>query len=302
MVGLALVTMIGVLGSSASRSIEATLADVIRADYVVTSTTFQPFPAQVVSTVEAVDGVGVVSRVGTAPIRLAGEAGQAAFGPGGGLATAVDPATISDLVVVDVIAGSLASLEDGAVALDAETADEQQVGIGDEVPITWGSGEGEAPLGAILEPTAQIGGLVVARSFAEELGLGVQEQQLFVAAAEDVDPAALRTPLDEALEPFPVVRLQDQTQFADQVRGQVNQLLSLVYALLGLAVVIAVLGIVNTLVLSVLERTREIGLLRAVGTSRRQVRRMVRVEAVLIAVYGAVLGIGLGLLFGVIRL
>jgi len=72
-----------------------------------------------------------------------------------------------------------------------------------------------------------------------------------------------------------------------------------VYALLGLAVVIAVLGIVNTLVLSVLERTREIGLLRAVGTSRRQVRRMVRVEAVLIAVYGAVLGIGLGLLFGV---
>jgi len=299
MVGLALVTMIGVLGSSASRSIEATITDVIRADYVVTSTSFQPFPTEVVSAVEAVDGVGLVARVGTVPIRLADDTEQAAFGPGGGLATVVDPATISDLVVVEVTAGSLSSLADGAVALDSDTAQEQQVGVGDRVPITWGSGEGDARLGAIVEPTGQIGGLVVARSFAEDLGLAVQEQQLFVAAADDVDAAELRTPLEEALEPYPVVRLQDQTQFADQIRGQVNQLLSLVYALLGLAVVIAVLGIVNTLVLSVLERTREIGLLRAVGTSRRQVRRMVRVEAVLIAVYGAVLGIGLGLLFGV---
>ena len=298
MVGLALVTMIGVLGSSAGRSIEATLSDVIRADYVVTSTTFQPFPTEVVAAVEAVDGVGVVSRVGTAPIRVQG-AEPAPFGPGAGLATVVDPTTIEQLVLVEVVAGSLASLADGAVALDTETAQGLQLDVADPVALTWDSGTGEAVLGAIVEPTGQLGGLVVARSFAEDLGLTVQEQQLLVAAAEGVDPAGLRAPLDEALEPYPVVRLQDQTQFADQVRGQVNQLLSLVYALLGLAVVIAVLGIVNTLVLSVLERTREIGLLRAVGTSRRQVRRMVRVEAVLIAVYGAVLGIGLGLLFGV---
>ena len=101
------------------------------------------------------------------------------------------------------------------------------------------------------------------------------------------------------LPPYPIVTLQDQTELAEQVRGQVNQLLSLVYALLGLAVVIAVLGIINTLLLSVLERTREIGLLRAVGTDRRQVRRMVRIEALLIALFGALLGVGLGLVFGV---
>ena len=100
-------------------------------------------------------------------------------------------------------------------------------------------------------------------------------------------PPTLRAAMDEALAPYPIVTLQDQTELAEQVRGQVNQLLSLVYALLGLAVVIAVLGIVNTLLLSVLERTREIGLLRAVGTDRRQVRRMVRIEALLIALFGA---------------
>jgi putative ABC transport system permease protein len=95
------------------------------------------------------------------------------------------------------------------------------------------------------------------------------------------------------------VQLQDQTEYKAQVRGQINQLLSLIYALLALAVFIAVLGIINTLVLSVVERTREIGLLRAVGTTRRQLRRMIRVESVVIAVFGALLGVVLGLVFGV---
>lgn len=96
-----------------------------------------------------------------------------------------------------------------------------------------------------------------------------------------------------------MVAVKDQEAFKAEQRSQVNQLLYLVYALLGLAIIIAILGIVNTLVLSVVERTREIGLLRAVGLSRPQLRRMVQLESVAIAVLGAVLGIGLGLLFGI---
>ena len=91
----------------------------------------------------------------------------------------------------------------------------------------------------------------------------------------------------------------DQAGYAEQLRAPIDQLLFIIYALLGLAVVIAVLGIVNTLALSVIERTREIGLLRAVGLSRRQLRRMIRLESIVIAVLGAALGVGLGLAFGV---
>jgi len=98
---------------------------------------------------------------------------------------------------------------------------------------------------------------------------------------------------------LPTVTVQDPGQFAEQQREQINLFLYFIYALLGLAVVIAVLGIVNTLALSVIERTREVGLLRAVGLSRRQLRLMVRLEAVIVAVLGAVLGVAMGLVFGV---
>jgi putative ABC transport system permease protein len=93
--------------------------------------------------------------------------------------------------------------------------------------------------------------------------------------------------------------VKNQQEYAAAQRAPIDKLLTLIYALLGLALVIAVLGIVNTLALSVIERTREVGLLRAIGLSRAQLRRMVRLEAVAIAVLGAVLGVGLGVLFGV---
>jgi putative ABC transport system permease protein len=113
-----------------------------------------------------------------------------------------------------------------------------------------------------------------------------------------VDRAELGTKLDDLVEDLPTVTVQDQEEFTESQRAQVDQLLYLIYGLLGLAIVIAVLGIINTLALSVIERTREVGLLRAVGLSRRQLRRMVRLEAIAIAVLGAVLGVVMGLVFG----
>ena len=102
------------------------------------------------------------------------------------------------------------------------------------------------------------------------------------------------------VEDRPVVAVQDKDEFAESIKGQVNQLLYMIYGLLALAIVIAVIGIVNTLGLSVIERTREIGLLRAIGLSRGQLRRMITLESVTIAVLGAVLGLALGVLFGVL--
>src|SRR5699024_3980207 len=98
----------------------------------------------------------------------------------------------------------------------------------------------------------------------------------------------------------PTVSVQSQAEFSESQRANIDQLLNLVYALLGLAIVIAVLGIINTLALSVIERTRETGLLRAVGLSRRQLRRLIRLEAIAISLLGAVLGVALGLGLGVV--
>jgi putative ABC transport system permease protein len=105
--------------------------------------------------------------------------------------------------------------------------------------------------------------------------------------------------VERIIKPLPTVTVKDPGQFAQEQKSQINLFLYFIYALLGLAVIIAVLGIINTLALSVIERTREVGLLRAVGVSRRQLRRMVRLESVIVAVLGAVLGVAMGIVFGV---
>jgi putative ABC transport system permease protein len=122
---------------------------------------------------------------------------------------------------------------------------------------------------------------------------------VYVKAKPGVDQAALRTELTSTVKPFLVVSVLDGAEFTDSQAEQVNILLYTIYALLALSVVIAVLGIVNTLALSVFERTREIGLLRAVGMTRRQLRRMITVESISTAVFGAVLGTALGLVLGI---
>jgi putative ABC transport system permease protein len=120
-----------------------------------------------------------------------------------------------------------------------------------------------------------------------------------VNAAPGTAPDRLRPRLEKTLEPYPQVQVRDQADYKKLVHDQIAVLLYLVYALLGLAIVIAVLGVVNTLALSVVERTREIGLLRAIGLGRRQLRRMIRLESVVIAVFGAILGLALGIIWGV---
>ena len=116
----------------------------------------------------------------------------------------------------------------------------------------------------------------------------------------DADPVAVGKALDEAAKSTPIVAVYDKQEFADSIRDQVNQLLYMIYGLLALAIVIAVIGIVNTLGLSVIERTREIGLLRAIGMSRSRLRRMITLESVAIAVLGAVLGMVIGVVIGVL--
>ena len=144
------------------------------------------------------------------------------------------------------------------------------------------------------------GDAIFAISTVADAKLKRADSAISVNAAPGVDKIELGKRIEAVTKPFPTVTVQNQKDFAESQRSQVNQLLYLIYALLGLAIVIAVLGIVNTLALSVIERTREVGLLRAVGLSRRQLRRMVRLEAIAIAVLGALLGVVMGIVFGVV--
>jgi putative ABC transport system permease protein len=119
-----------------------------------------------------------------------------------------------------------------------------------------------------------------------------------IKTTADSKPKDTRAIVDAAVKPYPNIVVQDQSEFVKSQGKQIDQLLNAITGLLVLSVLIAVLGIINTLALSVIERTRELGLLRAVGLQRRQLRRMIRVESVVIAVYGAILGLGVGVCFG----
>ncbi|NUR40466.1 MAG: FtsX-like permease family protein, partial [Streptomyces sp.] len=126
----------------------------------------------------------------------------------------------------------------------------------------------------------------------------VPPNTIMFAKAKDGQEAQAYAALKKALDGYPQYQVRDQTDYKQELKDQIGQLLNMVYGLLALAIIVAVLGVVNTLALSVVERTREIGLMRAIGLSRRQLRRMIRMESVVIALFGALLGLGLGMGWG----
>lgn len=171
--------------------------------------------------------------------------------------------------------------------------------MGDPVTVAFPLGEKQLRLGGVYEDNVLLGPLVVSLPTLQA-GTGIdQDNFVYVGTAPGADPAAVKADIETRLRAYPNLSLKDQTEYKDEQKGQVAQLTSIIYGLLGLSVLIAALGIVNTLALSVLERTREIGLLRAVGMSRWQLRRMAWLESVVISLFGAVLGLVIGIGFGV---
>ena len=189
--------------------------------------------------------------------------------------------------------------------MDAGFAKDHDVRLGSRIPVDFPAGrKAELTVAALTDQDSakgfgMQGGLFLGLETIERYVPGGQDSALYVNAASGTSADTLRSRLEETVDPYPQVQVRDQADYKRLVRNQISVLLYLVYALLGLAIVIAVLGVVNTLALSVVERTREIGLLRAIGLARRQLRRMIRLESVVIAVFGAVLGLTLGLVWGV---
>ncbi len=288
LIGLALVTAIGVLGASTTRSTDALVDEVITADLIVQPASFVPFSPEVGDAIEAVPGVAFVSRVRQAPALVDDE---------GVTITAVDPATAGQVQTLGI---DPASIGPGGIAVDTESADGIGVATGDTVTVTWGSGlQTDLDVRQVYPGQTGFAGWVVSLDTLASADLPEVDSFLYVRIDDGADLAAVRAALDQVQADYPTVQIQDQTEFKESISGQISQLLNLVYALLGLSVVIAIFGVINTLALSIIERTREIGMLRAVGMLRSQVRRMIRWESVVISFFGAVTGVVLGLALGI---
>ena len=289
MIGVSLVTMMAVLGASAKASLDQTLAEDIIADYVVTNPVGQPFSSTVARDIRQVPGVAAVAQVRGALLQVDGDRD---------FATAVDPAAIAAVADPEVTTGSLSALDATSAALSDDFAREEGLAVGSTVTIGYAGEDTEATVVATYVPDSVLGSdLTMSLEGFDAIGVPPTDRTVFVTAQPGTDRAALSAGLDRVVADLPTVSVNDQAEFAAEQRQPIDRLLFIVYALLGLAVIIAVLGIVNTLALSVIERIREIGLLRAVGLSRRQLRTMLRLEAVAIALLGAVLGVVVGLAF-----
>ena len=291
MIGIALVSMVTILSASLKASFTAALEETLRADLTVTSSSFQPFSPEVAARIRALPQVAAVAEFRQGLFRFRGETL---------LLTAVDPATIERVATLDPREGSVSSLDRGRLLISSEVARERGIGLGDALTLTFpGSGPERLVVGGLLGEARLVGDFVISLSTYER---GYPEQldtYVLLKGAEGVSPRALQTAVERAVADFPNLDVQDQAAFREKQAGFVDQLLNLVTVLLLLAVVIALVGIANTLGLSILERTREIGLLRAIGMTRRQLRSAVRWEAVIIAVFGALLGLAVGLGIGV---
>ena len=288
MVGLALVAAMSVFGASVSRSATSSADQAISADLIVSATGSGELSNSAASLASAVPGVTASSDV---------YQGQFEFQNALSQLTAVSTKNLADTVILRMTSGSSAALTQGELLIDSTTAQNKHLVVGDTVPARFAlTGPATLRIGGIYQTNALIGSYLVSSAF-------------FLSNYTPQPPGALllRTngssgvdnAVTNALAPYPNVQVQTRAQFEQAQVSAVNQVLGLVYALLALAVLIALIGIVNTLMLSVFERTREIGLLRAVGMRRRQVRTMIRSEAVILALFGAIIGIIIGTGMGI---
>jgi putative ABC transport system permease protein len=287
MIGLALACTMSIIGSSAKASVDQAINENFIGNYVVGSGFGQPFSSQVATRIARVPGVTQVVRQRYAFIEADGR--REAL-------TGVDPRQLQDFGL-DLSSGS-SSLAGRTVLVNQRYADDHHLAVGDRVTIgKLPVGSRQFSVGGVYADTPLVFDFVTSIGNLRQAGFADSDNFLIVFTSPQAGD--LLTRLRHQVSKLPVVTVQDETQFAEQQRAPIDQLVLMVDALLGLALVIAVLGIVNTLALSIIERTREIGLLRAIGLGRGQLRLMVTLESVVMAVLGAVLGVVLGVCFGV---
>jgi putative ABC transport system permease protein len=303
-VGLALVSMAAVVSDSMKATFVQALEDGIEADLFVYTVSFSPtggLPDEL--------SEGLVDLADTRPDLVASTAiYRVALG---GMTIDGDPKDvggvdldlINDHMNLSVVEGDPANPPTGGAAfsllLHIDPAADLGVGVGSLVDIGFPGGHEESfSVGAVFDDSTMMGNWVIDNDAFDRFLPRAPDNSMSIAYAADADPVAARTLVETVTDDYPQASVNNGNELREEMEGQLDQLLSIITVFLGLSLFIAVLGITNTLALSVYERTRELGLLRAVGMTRRQMRRMVRWEAVIIALFGGILGVAMGVLFG----
>ncbi len=298
MIGIALVSFVSIFAASVKSSVEETVTESFSIDLAIQPTVLgdpsdpeshSGFPAEFTDQLRQLPELGVVSAGRFGLARIDGEVE--------GL-VAIEPETIEAVYTLDPSPAALEKASDGGLLVSERKLDERGWKVGQTIQIEFaetgvqsiaidGTFRGEN-LGAYLISVATYDANFTSNvdSFA------------YVTYGEGIDDTVGRAAVDAIAANYPSVGIQDKDQAAAAAKASIDQLLAMFWGLLGIAIVIAVMGITNTLALSIAERTREVGLLRAVGMSRRQVRSMIRWEALIVSLFGATLGIGLGVLLG----
>ena len=297
-IGLALVTMVSIVGQSLKVSFGDRLASAVNADFIVSVNTQAGLPKTLSSDIRA---VGIGTPVGFDFDLVQIESGstdvQASV-----VQSTLTAASVSDLdavVNIDVTEGTLDGFDpQTGLLIHSDVAGDEGLVLGDEVDLTFISGDRRTvTVTAIFEGSAFWSDWIIDSALYEQVATTAFDDIVLVRSDID-DPEAARAAIDGVMTGYPQAVLEDRQEFQESVESSLNTVLILVNVFLGFALLIALVGIVNTLTLSVFERIREIGLLRAVGMTRRQMRRMIRWEAAAVSLYGAVVGVVLGGAFG----
>ncbi|HSK95320.1 MAG TPA: FtsX-like permease family protein, partial [Euzebyales bacterium] len=288
MIGLGLVTFALIFGASLRESFESTVERQFASDLQIRSENFEPLPSRVQDGIERLPQVASVADMRLGQVGVDGRVVAAA---------AVEPDKLGTAWNLEVVDGALDRFADGGVVVADDAAAQIGVSAGDTLDVTFPQ-TGVQPLTVQAIVDNETASYYIDEATFLDNASDEGPLTLYVTLLDGVTVAEARPAIEAVTGDYTAVGVQDAEDMRQEISDQVNQALGLMSALLGLSILIAVFGIANTLSLSVFERVREFGLLRAVGATRAQIRSVVRWESVLIAVLGALFGIGVGTIFG----
>ncbi|MEN9553105.1 MAG: hypothetical protein RLY24_700 [Actinomycetota bacterium] len=292
LIGVALVTAVSALAASINGQISDIFTEQFKGDYAI-STSAQGFGGlspDLATSLSEIDGVDDATGIGTVLTKIDGK---------GRTLTVITPATIEGNYDIGLVNADYSALDKDGIFISESLAERDGLTIGSTIPVTFGDGvTRDLTVRALYTHDDLAGNRVVSRETFAGTTVSSFDFSVYVTLEKDADSAKVRAALQKAIDEYGQGKLLSKDEYIDEQAGQVNQLLGLIYGLLALSVIIAIVGIIITLLLSVFERQREIGLLRAVGMTRSQVRTTVRWESVITSLLGAVLGIVLGIGLG----
>ncbi|MFF4604588.1 ABC transporter permease [Streptomyces sp. NPDC001339] len=289
MIGLTLITGMTVIAGSVQKGIDKMATDALKADYVVSMASRTPLSPDVATKLASLDEVTASSPLRNSPARIGGAPEYL---------TGVNGKDFGKLTKLDFTQGSLGELRGDRAVVDDATAKEKGWQPGSRFPVTFEDGkQGTLTVSGVYQGNEMIRGIVLDNGTLAPHQKHPTDMQVMVKT-KDGATEATKDSLAASLGKNPAITINDKQDVSNAIAQMFNLMLNMLYGLLAMAVIVAVLGVINTLAMSVFERSQEIGMLRAIGLDRRGIKRMVRLESLVISLFGGVLGIGLGVFFG----